>query len=505
MHIRRIHKSSGGGGHSEAERLDNRISSDDTWNYTYDAEGNTLTKTNISTNEQWTYSYDSAHQLTSAVDKNSGGTVLQQVTYQYDVFGNRVEADVTVSGTTTVTKYAYNGSDVWADLNNSSQLTMRRLYDATDAVFARIDSSGNAAWYLTDHLGSVRDIESNSTQAILDHLDYDAYGKITNETNSANGDRFKYAAGWFENTTALYHFGARDYDPATGRWREEDPIRFGGGDANLDRYVGNGPTDGTDPSGLAAKELVRETMSDGRIKLFQVDKPGLLRNFFRAYRNSVTGTTLYVGFIDPAVDDTTVFREDVEGSVDLSLVERDIGDVSDWKSWFKGLVDKASFRDKDSAVSVERDYLRKLTPQSRAEDELIIGDAIPKGRGAGYQKLANEAVKEAKGIVAQYAVAGFTVSYSWNRSGHIFRSARGHVAPVSQQGKNYYVGLFRKVASNPTNLRTDAVAAGLITAQAERQGVKAYTQTLKNGKQVWVTVKNAEIQNAGVNLAGEHR
>jgi YD repeat-containing protein len=53
--------------------LDNRMTSDGTWNYTYDAEGNTLTKTNIATNEQWTYSYDSANHLTSAVDKNSGG------------------------------------------------------------------------------------------------------------------------------------------------------------------------------------------------------------------------------------------------------------------------------------------------------------------------------------------------------------------------------------------------------------------------------------------------
>jgi RHS repeat-associated protein len=126
---------------------------------------------------------------------------------------------------------------------------MRRLYDATDTVFARIDSSGNAAWCLTDRLGSVRDIESNSTQAILDHLDYDAYGKTTNETQPGNGDRFKYAGGYFEATTGLYHFGAREYDPATGRWRQEDPSGFSAGDSNLDRYVGNGPTDATDPTG----------------------------------------------------------------------------------------------------------------------------------------------------------------------------------------------------------------------------------------------------------------
>jgi len=40
------------------------------------------------------------------------------------------------------------------------------------------------------------------------------------------------------------------YDPSIGRWRQEDPIRWGGGDVNLGRYVGNGPTNRKDPSGL---------------------------------------------------------------------------------------------------------------------------------------------------------------------------------------------------------------------------------------------------------------
>ncbi len=40
------------------------------------------------------------------------------------------------------------------------------------------------------------------------------------------------------------------YDPTVGRWLSKDPIEFEGGDADLYRYVGNGPTDATDPSGL---------------------------------------------------------------------------------------------------------------------------------------------------------------------------------------------------------------------------------------------------------------
>lgn len=41
------------------------------------------------------------------------------------------------------------------------------------------------------------------------------------------------------------------YNPTIGRWTAEDPIAFAGGDANLDRYVGNSPTNAIDPSGLA--------------------------------------------------------------------------------------------------------------------------------------------------------------------------------------------------------------------------------------------------------------
>ena len=42
---------------------------------------------------------------------------------------------------------------------------------------------------------------------------------------------------------------ARWYDPEVGRWLSEDPIGFEAGDANLYRYVGNGVTGTTDPSG----------------------------------------------------------------------------------------------------------------------------------------------------------------------------------------------------------------------------------------------------------------
>lgn len=45
-------------------------------------------------------------------------------------------------------------------------------------------------------------------------------------------------------------YGAREYDPFTGRWLSKDPIGFNGGDSNLYAYVGNRPHVAVDPTGL---------------------------------------------------------------------------------------------------------------------------------------------------------------------------------------------------------------------------------------------------------------
>ena len=42
---------------------------------------------------------------------------------------------------------------------------------------------------------------------------------------------------------------SRWYDSTVGRWLGQDPIGFAGGDANLYRYVGNGPQNASDPTG----------------------------------------------------------------------------------------------------------------------------------------------------------------------------------------------------------------------------------------------------------------
>ena len=84
-------------------------------------------------------------------------------------------------------------------------------------------------------------------------IDHDEFGNrtVTFDTGAIS-DRalpIGFAGGLYDADTGFVHFGARDYDPVVGRWTTKDPIRFGGGQANLYAYVDNDPVNYIDPLG----------------------------------------------------------------------------------------------------------------------------------------------------------------------------------------------------------------------------------------------------------------
>jgi RHS repeat-associated protein len=103
-------------------------------------------------------------------------------------------------------------------------------------------------WVLADNQGTVRDIVDNNGD-VIQHLSYDSFGKITNQTNTSFDFRYGYTGRELDVETGDYYYRARYYDSGVGRFISEDPIGFEGGDSNLSRYVFNSPTNYTDPSG----------------------------------------------------------------------------------------------------------------------------------------------------------------------------------------------------------------------------------------------------------------
>ena len=127
---------------------------------------------------------------------------------------------------TSVTRFAYDGANAWADLDMNNTITTRRLFlGSSDAIVARITAAtGAAAWYLTDRLGSVRAI-TNATGAVQDQITYDGFGNVISETNPSFGDRYKFTAREFDSVTGLQHNRARYLRPGHRPLDQPGPAR----------------------------------------------------------------------------------------------------------------------------------------------------------------------------------------------------------------------------------------------------------------------------------------
>jgi RHS repeat-associated protein len=242
--------------------------------YGYDASGNRTSATifgagiaatdeaqdRVLTHGATSYAYTAAGELAT---RTTGG---QTTTYQYDAAGNL--ASVAQPGTTIA--YVTDGRDRRAGRRVNGTLVQSLLYDGKRRVIAELDGGGalvsrfvyagsHVPAYLvkggvahrivTDQLGSVRLVVNASTGAVAQRIDYDTFGRVTSDTNPGF-QPFGFAGGLYDATTGLVRFGARDYEPASGRWTAKDPIGFAGNDANLYRYVRNDPVNAIDPSGL---------------------------------------------------------------------------------------------------------------------------------------------------------------------------------------------------------------------------------------------------------------
>jgi RHS repeat-associated protein len=136
-------------------------------------------------------------------------------------------------------------------------------------------------------------VNSNSGASIQERYTYDPYGAVTilapnGTVRSSSSYDWKYLhqTGRLDGDTGLYHLSNRDYSATLGRWTQTDPIGFDAGDTNLYRYVGNGPVNGVDPSGLREKDFGMSRRHDGTIKLKEVKEPGPLSNYWHYFFNS---------------------------------------------------------------------------------------------------------------------------------------------------------------------------------------------------------------------------
>ncbi|MBA2713377.1 MAG: hypothetical protein H0U55_07475 [Rubrobacteraceae bacterium] len=195
------------------------------------------------------YSYAPSGELSG---KTEGA---QSTTYDYDALGNlqfvslpdgrnvRYVVDANdrrvgkkVDGKLTQGFLYYNDEAVAAELDGTGKIVSRFVYATKANVPDYMVRNGVTYRIISDHLGSPRLVVNAQSGEIVQRMDYDEFGNVTLDSNPGF-QPFGFAGGLYDRDTGLLRFGARDYDPETGRWTAKDPIGFAGGDTNLYGYV----------------------------------------------------------------------------------------------------------------------------------------------------------------------------------------------------------------------------------------------------------------------------
>ena len=173
-------------------------------NYTYDANGNTLTVTSPDSIQVNTY--DAFNRL---VATNVNGN---KTSYIYNTAGIRTAKSV--DG--IITAFLLDGGNVVGEIQ-SGEVTANYLRGA-NLILRETDTAEQ--YYIFNAHGDVTGLVNNS-QTVTKSYNYDAFG---NEKNPSSTDTnpFRYCGEYFDKETGTYYLRARYYDPSIGRFTQQD-------------------------------------------------------------------------------------------------------------------------------------------------------------------------------------------------------------------------------------------------------------------------------------------
>ena len=198
--------------------------------YLYDANGN------MTSGSARTLAYDVENRLTSFTYAS------QTSTFGYDGDGRRVKK---TSPTKTTT---YIGSLYEVDSDGTIK---KHVFLGSNRICTSTDSSSVVTnnYYHSDHLGS-SNVITNTFGEQVSLCEYTPYGIIAKEVGSFTTP-YKFT-GKELDSTGLYYYGARYYDPGLGRFIQADTLVVHPNDPqDLNRYAycRNNPLNLVDPSG----------------------------------------------------------------------------------------------------------------------------------------------------------------------------------------------------------------------------------------------------------------
>jgi RHS repeat-associated protein len=215
--------------------------------FTYTPNGELLSRNNLTTNSLTTYSYDALGNLRRVV-LHEGEPTEKVIDYLVDGKNRRIGKKV---NGVLAQQFLYKDQlEPVAELDGSGNLVAQFVYGSKPNVPDYMLKNGTTYRVISDHLGSPRLVVNVADGSVTQRTDYDEFGNVLSDT-SPGFQPFGFAGGIYDADTGLVRFGARDYDPQTGRWTAKDPILFYGSNSNLYGYGLNDPINRIDLAGTA--------------------------------------------------------------------------------------------------------------------------------------------------------------------------------------------------------------------------------------------------------------
>jgi len=231
----------------------NQLLGYDAVSYTYDANGNTLTKTDVAGTTQYSYDYENRLRRVELPD----GSFAE---YKYDVLGRRIEKNVNGSAIS----YIYDKGALLAEYNDPGPPERAYIRGSGDINPSFWTKDNEIFFFHHDQLGTPS-ATTNDGASVIWEATYDAFGEADILTEIV-GNNVRFPGQYFDTETGTHYNYFRDYVPNIGRYIESDPIKLIGG-INTYVYAKNNPTTLIDPFGLKSLPECFKELRDCQWKL----------------------------------------------------------------------------------------------------------------------------------------------------------------------------------------------------------------------------------------------
>jgi RHS repeat-associated protein len=412
--------------------------------YSYDDNGNTLARTvSNAPADRTDFEYDARDQLVR-VTRGPPGGAQPLGRYDYDAEGKRTRHLESERGDV---EYIYDEEAVVEErisVSNNPPLGRTTRYHYGQELLAIAENAG-VRYFHQDALGSTSAL---SDDAGVDVVDYktDPYGIVRSVEGDETDNRQTFTGQEYDERTALYYFGARYYDPITGRFLTQDShLGEPGTPASLHRYLYaySNPLTYVDPTGHDSEDPVaaadkkaaeaRDEAQQDKLESMYNAQGGWCRLAFLTLVKGVKDGVVGVGKLPGEIADSAVAFG--TSALDHGLA---LAGVQDFKDKIKKQEDAADAARRHGADEWRAALFSKDLEEMRSHSHgiatavgVLSGDKRSWGdAGSGVVKFGTETVLLA-GVAKVAGVAIKTVG-ALARAESIVAAVEGDVAATGQ-------------------------------------------------------------------------